>query len=108
MEFDIKDKVALVTCGRRGIGRATALTLASKGTHVAICGRTTEDLNQTAAELRERGIQCWIYQSDVSKPGEIEALIRDVGSDAGRIDILVNNAVTSTSASFDQLTDDQF
>ncbi|MGI9502567.1 MAG: SDR family oxidoreductase [Geminicoccaceae bacterium] len=108
MDFELKDKVALVTGGSRGIGRATALMLASSGTHVAICGRTVESLEETAADIRKHRVQCWIYQTDVSKPKEIEALFHRIGSDATQIDILVNNAVTSTSAPFDQLTDDQF
>ncbi len=108
MDFELKDKVALVTGGSRGIGRATALMLARQGTHVAICGRTLQSLEETAAAIRDFGVQCWIYQSDVSQPKEIEQLVSRTGSDAKRIDILVNNAVTSTSASFDQLTDEQF
>ena len=108
MDLELKDKVALVTGGSRGIGRATALMLAGHGVHVAICGRTRDSLDETAAAVRERGVQCWSYQSDVSKTADIEQLVAQAATDAGRIDILVNNAVTSTSAPFDQLTDEQF
>ena len=108
MNFELRDKVALVTGGSRGIGRAVAIALAQQGMHVAICGRTVDSLDQTAAEIRDLGVQCWSYQSDVSQFDAIEQLVTDTGRDAGRIDVLVNNAVTSTSAPFDQLTDDEF
>ena len=52
MDFQLQEKVALVTGGSRGIGRAIALTLASQGMHVAICGRTQETLDSTAAEIQ--------------------------------------------------------
>ncbi len=108
MDFELKDKVALVTGGSRGIGRATALMLARQGTHIAICGRTLDSLEKTAGDIRKHGVQCWTYQADVSLTDDIEQLVASTGADAKRIDILVNNAVTSTSAPFDQLTDEQF
>lgn len=108
MNFELKDKIALVTGGSRGIGRATALTLAGQGMHVAICGRTQESLDATTADIKALGVDCWGFQTDVSKLEDIEKLVSGTIDAAGRIDILVNNAVTSTSAPFDQLTDDQF
>ena len=108
MDFELKDKVALVTGGSRGIGRAAAVMLARHGARVAICGRKRESLEEAATAIRGLGAQCWIYQTDVSRPDEIEQLVSRTSADAGRVDILVNNAVTSTSASFDQLTDEQF
>lgn len=108
MDFELEGKVALVTGGSRGIGHAAAMMLARHGANVAICGRNLESLEKAAAAIHGSGAQCWIYQSDVSRPDEIEQLVSHVSADAGRIDILVNNAVTSTSASFDQLTDAQF
>lgn len=108
MEFQLNNKVALVTGGSRGIGRATALMLAENGANVAICGRTADSLDKTATDIRAHGVQCWAYQTDVSKVSEIESLVQRIGVDAGQLDILVNNAVTSTSARFDQLTDEQF
>lgn len=108
MDFQLEDKVALVTGGSRGIGRAIALTLASHGAHVAICGRNQASLDETAGEIEILGGTCWPIQADVSRPEDIERLVTTTASEAGKIDILVNNAVTSTSAPFDQLTDDLF
>ena len=108
MDFELKDKVALVTGGSRGIGRAVALGLADHGANVAICGRSKESLDRTAAEIAARGVKCWAYQADVSRLADIERLVGDAAGAAGRIDILINNAVTSTSAPFDQLTDELF
>lgn len=105
---DFEGKVALVTGGSRGIGRAIALALADLGMHVAICGRTEETLSQTRNEIAAKGIDAWAVRADVSRLEDIEALIAEVRSSAGRIDVLVNNAVTSTSAPFDELTDDLF
>ena len=108
MDFGLKDKVALVTGGSRGIGRAVSLTLARHGAHVAICGRTRETLDATAQEVRAEGVQCWTYPTDVGEDGAVEKLVADTGANAGRLDILVNNAVSSTPARADELTDDLF
>jgi NAD(P)-dependent dehydrogenase (short-subunit alcohol dehydrogenase family) len=108
IDFHLKEKVALVTGGSRGIGREIALTLARQGVHVAICGRTEESLTETAADIRALGVECWPIQADVSLMEDIERLVSETASAAGRIDILANNAVTSTSAPFDKLTDKEF
>jgi len=108
MPSNTNNKVALVTGGSRGIGRAAALKLGAEGFDVAICGRTVESLDSAATDLRELGVQAWTYQCDVSDVEQIEKMIASLETDAGRVDILVNNAVTSTSAPFDQLTDKEF
>lgn len=108
MDFELKDKVALVTGGSRGIGRAVALSLAKQGMHIVICGRTRDSLDQTAAELAAHGAKCHTIQADVSRVEDVGQLIDQTVTEAGSIDVLVNNAVTSTSAPFDELTDDQF
>jgi 3-oxoacyl-[acyl-carrier protein] reductase len=108
MDFELRGKVALVTGGSRGIGRAVALQLADAGANVAICGRSKESLDRAAGEIAARGVACWAYKSDVSRLADVERLVADTADAAGRIDILVNNAVASTSAPFDQLTDELF
>jgi len=97
-----------VTGGSRGIGRAVALMLARQGMHVAICGRTEESLEKTASDIRALGVQSWLYRADVSHLKDVERFVADAVEAAGHVDVLINNAVTSTSASFDELTDDQF
>ncbi|NQV83614.1 MAG: SDR family oxidoreductase [Rhodospirillales bacterium] len=108
MDFQLNNKVAFVTGGSRGIGRGVALKLAEQGMHVAICGRTQESLDQTAADIRALGVNAWAFPADVSRLEDIERFVKDAVDAAGRVDVLVNNAVTSTSAPFDELTDDEF
>jgi 3-oxoacyl-[acyl-carrier protein] reductase len=105
---ELQGKVALVTGGSRGIGRAVALNLAGQGAHVAICGRTQENLDATVSELEALGRPAWGIRADVSRLDDIEAMMAEVLGKAGPIEILVNNAVTSTSAPFDELSDDLF
>ena len=108
MNIDLSGKSALVTGGSRGIGRAIALLLAGHGANVAICGRTLESLEQTADEIRAIGVTCLPCQTDVSQLVAVEEMVKKTATDLGGIDILINNAVTSTSAPFDQLTDKEF
>ena len=108
MNFELKDKVAIVTGGSRGIGRAVALMLADHGVNVAICGRTQKSLDQTVSDLKTKDVKAWGFQTDVSCLEEIKCFVADAADAAGQVDILINNAVTSTSAPFDQLTDDEF
>lgn len=92
-----KDRVALVTGGTKGIGRAICMHLAEHGARVA-CGYGHD---QRAAdgyklEFSEKGYQGDIYQCDITEPDQIGAMVERVVKDFGRIDILVNNAgVTS-------------
>ena len=105
MDFELRDRVALVTGGSRGIGRAIALALAAEGAHVALCGRTAETLEATAADIREHGVEAWPMVADVSRPENLERFVTESAAAGGRIDILVNNAVTSRSAPFDEQSD---
>jgi len=108
MNFDLSDKSALVTGGSRGIGRAIALLLADQGVNLVICGRTLESLEQTASDIQAKGVNCLLYQADVSQLSEVDQMVKTAAAEMDGIDILVNNAVTSTSAPFDQLTDKEF
>ena len=98
MDFELKGRTAFVTGGSRGIGRAIALKLASQGANIAICGRTQENLDQTAADIRALGVEAWTFRTDVSKLDELQAFAEGALAAAGGVDILVNNAVTSTAA----------
>ncbi len=108
MKFNLQDKVALVTGGSRGIGKAISLALAEQGVNIALCGRTRETLDSTAEEIRAHGVQAWPIAADVSKLADIENFIAEATAAAGRADILVNNAVTSLRAPFEEQTDEHW
>ncbi len=90
----LEGKVALVTGGRRGIGRATALALAGAGADVAVADAVTEDgrLDGVAGEIEALGRSSLSVKADISRAGEVEAMVRAVVHRFGRIDILVNCA----------------
>jgi len=90
--FDQTGKVAVITGGGTGIGRATALLFASRGADVVLASRKVENLERVAAEVRERGRRALVVPTDVRKPEDCRALIERTIAEFGRIDILVNNA----------------
>ncbi len=88
-------KVALVTGGSRGIGRAIALTFADAGADVVISSRKQPDLDKVAEEIRARGRQAWAIAAHNREPDDLRKLVAAVKEQAGRVDILVNNAATN-------------
>ena len=108
MELGLKGKVAVVTGGTQGIGRATAMRLAQEGASVAICARSKEDLERVGAELSKHGGQSLAIAADMSKAEDIERFMKAVVDKFGRVDILVNNAGTSKRGAFMELTDDEW
>jgi NAD(P)-dependent dehydrogenase (short-subunit alcohol dehydrogenase family) len=105
VELGLKGKVAVVTGGTEGIGRATALRLAREGAHVAICARRQEQLDKAVAELRKHDSKALAVTADMSKAADIERFMKAVVDRFGRIDILVNNAGTSARGKFAELDD---
>ncbi len=85
-------KIALVTGASRGIGRAIALELASRGARIAAAGRDREALEGVAAAIREKGTEALIVTGDISSAASVEAMVQKTLEHFGRIDILVNNA----------------
>jgi NAD(P)-dependent dehydrogenase (short-subunit alcohol dehydrogenase family) len=95
MNFSLEGKVALITGGSRGIGKATALGFARAGADVAVTSRKIADLEETAKEIRALGRKSLALAAHVGKMEEISPLVAKVAEHFGKIDILVNNAGTS-------------
>lgn len=94
--MDFTDKVAVVTGGSRGIGRAIALRLAAGGARVVVNYRGNEAAaNEVVAQIKAQGGEAIAVQADVSRVEEAEALIETARKAFGRVDILVNNAGTT-------------
>jgi 3-oxoacyl-[acyl-carrier protein] reductase len=86
-------RVAVVTGGGRGIGRAIAVRLAAEGANLAISYRSNDVTAEEAAkEVRQTGVKCELFKGDVASPEDVEALFAGVSDAFGRVDILVNNA----------------
>lgn len=92
----LKDKLALITGGGRGIGRAIALTFAQHGARIAVAARTREQVEAVAREVGGKAVVC-----DVANPASVAEMFTDL-----RPDILVNNAGVAESAAFVQTTDE--
>lgn len=95
----LKDKVAVITGGGRGIGKAIAQAYAREGAKLALCARTTMELDQTVKELRGRNGEVAGWSCDVSLDGPVNEFIAGVEKQYGRVDILVNNAGVMTRPS---------
>jgi 3-oxoacyl-[acyl-carrier protein] reductase len=93
MELGIRDRVAIVAASSRGLGRAVAEALATEGVRLALCSRSRESVESTAAFIRQRyGVDVLARVVDVEKPAEITGFVGEVASSYGRIDICVANA----------------
>jgi len=95
MDFSLDGKVALITGGSRGIGRAVALAFAEAGADIAIVSRKLPDLEQTAAEIKGLGRRALPVSAHIGKMAEISQLVARVKDEFGKIDILVNNAAAN-------------
>ena len=91
MDLGLEGKVGLVTGGSRGIGRAIALSLATEGVRVGICGRTEETIQRTVTELRALNVAAHGVMADVTCPGEVERFVEDSAAELGGVDLLVAN-----------------
>lgn len=89
---DLEGKVALVTGGGSGIGRATALAFAREGAKVVVAGRTVESGIETVQMVKESGGEAIFIKTDVSMAAEVEALINGIVETYGRLDCAFNNS----------------
>ena len=92
MAFDLSGRVAVVTGGTRGIGRAVALGLARAGADVVPTSRTAEDVEDAVAAVESAGVDSLAHPTDVTDADDVTDLMAAVESEFGRLDVVVNNA----------------
>lgn len=89
--FRVTGKRLFITGGSRGLGREMALAIAEAGADVVLAGRDTASLESTSADIRRLGREAFPIVGDVGQPDECDRICRQVLSDYGPIDILINN-----------------
>ena len=105
----MEGRVALVTGGGRGIGRAIAIRLAEGGARVAISYRANDAAAEETANLvRVAGAECELFKGDVATPEDVEAIIKGIGEAFGPVEILVNNAGTTRDNILLRMKDTEF
>jgi short-subunit dehydrogenase len=98
----VEGKVVLVTGGSRGIGRETARLFAKHGALLYICGRSRDALEKSAAELEKDGATVIPVQCDITDPEAARKMIEQISREAGRLDVLINNAGMSMRGSVEE------
>jgi NAD(P)-dependent dehydrogenase (short-subunit alcohol dehydrogenase family) len=88
----LENKVALVTGGTSGIGKATAIAMGAAGAKVVFSGRRETEGEETAALIRETGAECLFVRSDVSREADVQALVEKTIATYGKLDCAFNNA----------------
>lgn len=96
MAQTLKDKVAIVTGGARGIGKATAIALAKEGVNIGLLARTEATLKEVATEIEGLGVKVAYAAADVSSKEQVEAAIESLTKELGNADILINSAGIGT------------
>jgi NAD(P)-dependent dehydrogenase (short-subunit alcohol dehydrogenase family) len=107
LELGLKGKVAIVTGGSEGLGRATVERFAKSGAKIAMCARRADVLDEAAKTIQKAtGAEILAVPTDVTKNDQVEAFVEAVTSRWGGIDVLVNNAGTSQAAGFLDVSDE--
>ncbi len=108
INVDLKGQIAIVTGAGKGIGRAITLALAASGAMVFAVSRTSKDLEQLKEEIEKEGGKCSIAICDVQSVKQIEGMVEQVYTQAGKIDILVNSAGLNIQAHTLDVTEEQW
>jgi NAD(P)-dependent dehydrogenase (short-subunit alcohol dehydrogenase family) len=106
VNFDLSGKIAIVTGGGRGIGRAIALGLAKAGASVVISSRTQKEIDGVVDEIKKSGGKALAVVTDLTVNDQLENLVQATVKEFGKIDILVNNAARSFLRSLMDLRED--
>jgi 3-oxoacyl-[acyl-carrier protein] reductase len=109
MDLGLQDKVAIVTGGSDGIGKAAALSMANEGAKVIIVARRQDVLDQAAQDIKTatEGVVLPLSM-DVTAPNAAQTIVKTATDNFGRVDILVNNAGTSMAKGFEQVSQEDW
>jgi 3-oxoacyl-[acyl-carrier protein] reductase len=106
--MDLREKVAFITGGARGIGREIAELFALNGANVALCDVNYDGVKQTSDDIRKHNVKVEGYLLDVSNLKECEEVVKKAVDNFGRIDILVNNAEITRDNLLIRMTEEEF
>lgn len=106
--FRLTDRVAVVTGGHRGLGRAFATALGEAGATIALLARDPAAAGPAVAELRAAGIRADVFTADVTRRVEVERAVQEVVGAFGSVDVLVNNAGACVHRPALEVTDDEW
>src|SRR5437016_7177671 len=105
LDLELTGKVAIVTGGSAGLGRAAAIKLAREGARVSICARRKEVLERTASEIHHFGGDVLAIPADVTRAEDVQAVVQATTDRFGGVDIVINNAGTSAAGAFMDVDD---
>jgi 3-oxoacyl-[acyl-carrier protein] reductase len=108
MAQSLEGKVAIVTGGARGIGKATVIALAKEGVHVGLIARNEGALQEAAAEAEGHGVKAAYAVADVSSKEQVDAAIEAIKTELGSADILINNAGIATFGTVLEMDPDEW
>ncbi|WP_244886929.1 glucose 1-dehydrogenase [Rossellomorea vietnamensis] len=106
--FSVKDKVAIVTGGGRGLGKEMALALGRAGAHVVVCSRNQSACEEVKETLIGWGVRSLAIPCDVTRKADVIHVVETVMKEFGRIDILINNSGTSWAGPFADIPEDKW
>ncbi len=108
-QFDLTDRVAIVTGGSKGLGQAMAAGLASAGADLLLVSRNLEEAESVAKDIAsDHGHRAVGFQADVTKEAEVDAMMAKALEEFGRVDVLVNNAGINIRGAIDEVSYEDF
>ena len=108
MDLGLRDRVAVVAAGSKGLGFAIAQTLAAEGARVVICARSDAPLQAARQAIIDAGGQCHAVTADVSAPGDVAKVVSEAEVKFGPVDIVVTNSGGPKSGKFETLSPDDW